>query len=138
MKVLLNRLAPVTQARLLLPLLLLSLFLTGCTSFTTSVKRAEIAAVTVADASMVGWAHYYVQAQKDPGKYGTTPDQLAAQRARFDGLAIKTGMAANVVDTLLASYQTNGVGKVDVQATLSLLASNSALIVQEIKTLVNK
>lgn len=117
---------------LLIPLLLL----TACTSFTNSVRKTEMAAVHTGVITMQAWAQYYRASTN--GASADRITELNATKSKFDSLSIKLGTSAQLVDTMLASFVTNGVGKIDVQNTLSLLASNATTITLEIKQILTK
>lgn len=121
------------------PLLaLLALSLAGCASFKNTVEKADYTAVVSSDALLTAWGKYYVTAMADPAKFGTSSNTLWTTRVRLNGLQIRIVAASDLVERLLACYATNGVGKADVQASVSLLTSNAALIATEVKTILGK
>lgn len=90
----------------------------GCSSFTNNVERTTETATHLAYGAYVGWTNA-VNQNANLNQY--TPIVHDAR--------LKFTASVNLVDTLNASYQTNGVSQSFVQAALDTVLANSSNLV---------
>ncbi len=116
---------------LLLPVLLV----TGCANLNQTAFTAELAAASMSDAAMRGYAAYWKTASQNPEVYHRTAKELALERAAVEDASIKVGAAIELVENLRTSYATNALVKPQLQAAVSSLAGNAGNIVAYVNSL---